>query len=469
MIELELEELVKKVQDGQAGPQTLEVFPAHQRCPVHLYDTLSAFSNQDSGGVILFGLNADRGFAVEGVYDTLDLQKQITAQCRQMEPAVKPLFTVWKHKNGAVVSAEIPALDPVKRPCYYPGMGKIKGAYVRNGDSNELLPAYVIHSFETFQTGALEDIQINYAADMCDIRMEALKSCMSAIRSKNSKLAGLLHEDLGRFLGMTLDGKPTLACTLLFSVYPQLFYPWYVVDISVIQGNGKGNKDDMPPVNQCRVEGTIPEMLDGVLSFFRSNLKLKTVIDPKTKRRNERYEYPMDVLREGVLNALVHRDYSIYTRSIPVKVFIYKDRIEIRNPGGFYGDVQPSTRNPVLARFLEALGIMKNRHFGLTAMQQKLRAAGMKEAVIVNMGTEFCITFYNGEQEAVSGYDSSVEEKLLDFCEIPRSRQEIAGFLGMTTIFYVSEHYINPLVEKGKLHMTIPGHPKSKKQKFFRL
>lgn len=55
-------------------------------CPKRLYDTLSSFSNQDSGGVLLFGIDEKSGFVPVGVYDAQDLQKKVTEQCNQMEP-----------------------------------------------------------------------------------------------------------------------------------------------------------------------------------------------------------------------------------------------------------------------------------------------------------------------------------------------------------------------------------------------
>lgn len=81
MIELELQELVRKVQGMKAESQTIEVKTAHQGCPQRLYDTLSSFSNQDSGGIILFGLDEARQFEVVGVYDVQDLQKKVNEQC----------------------------------------------------------------------------------------------------------------------------------------------------------------------------------------------------------------------------------------------------------------------------------------------------------------------------------------------------------------------------------------------------
>ena len=72
----DLIELAKRVQAQQAEAQTVEVKAAHRGCPSKLRDTLSSFSNQNSGGILLFGLDENEHFAAVGVYDLQDLQKK---------------------------------------------------------------------------------------------------------------------------------------------------------------------------------------------------------------------------------------------------------------------------------------------------------------------------------------------------------------------------------------------------------
>ena len=57
--------------------------------------------------------------------------------------------------------------------------------------------------------------------------------------------------------------------------------------------------------------------------------------------------------------------------------------------------------------------------------------------------------------------------QLIDYCKEPRSRKEIADFLGIDTVYYVMDKYINPLLQKDLLKMTYPDKPKSKKQKYY--
>ena len=126
----ELIKLIREVQRKKCETQTIELKSAEKGCPTKIYDTISAFSNQDTGGVIIFGVNENEGFAVKGVYDAHDLQKKITEQCKQMEPVVRPLFTTCIIDEKIVVSAEIPGSDISDRPIYYKGVGRIKGSYM---------------------------------------------------------------------------------------------------------------------------------------------------------------------------------------------------------------------------------------------------------------------------------------------------------------------------------------------------
>lgn len=76
MLSVELNDLVKKIIEMKAESQTIEVKSAHGGTPKRLYDTLSNFSNQDGGGILVFGLDEKQGFKPVGVYDVQDLQKK---------------------------------------------------------------------------------------------------------------------------------------------------------------------------------------------------------------------------------------------------------------------------------------------------------------------------------------------------------------------------------------------------------
>lgn len=476
MIEVELLELIEKVRAMKTEFQTVECKAANMGCPKRLYDTISAFSNQDSGGILLFGIDENKGYEAVGVYDAQDLQKKVTEQCKQMEPVVRPVFTAVQAGNGIVVSAEIPGIDVSERPCYYSGVGRIKGSFVRSGDSDEPMSDYEIYSYEAFRKKYQDDIRTNDKADATSIDMKKLDVYVDAIKENNPKLAQLPEKLVLQNLGMMIENRPTLVCTLLFSIYPQMFYPQYTVNAMVVMGYEKGETaaDGSRFIDNKRIEGTLPEMLEETMKFLGKNMKVRTIVDPVTGERVDKTEYPVIALREAILNAIIHRDYSMHTEAMPIEVVMYKDRVEIRNPGGLYGrltvdklgKVQPDTRNPVLARAMETLGKTENRYSGIPTMILEMKKAGMRAPVFENLRSEFAVIFYNSPEKEKEEPENE-ERDLLAFCREPRTRAEIAEYLGLNTVVYAVQNYVKPLIDSGELFMTIPEHPKSKNQRYY--
>lgn len=70
-------------------------------------------------------------------------------------------------------------------------------------------------------------------------------------------------------------------------------------------------------------------MVEEALIFCRRNMKQKTIIDPDTGKRKDLTEYPINAMREAVLNALIHRDYSVHTEGTPIQLNLFQDRLEI--------------------------------------------------------------------------------------------------------------------------------------------
>ena len=125
------------VQEGKSETQTVEVKSAHLGVP-KVRDTLSSFSNQDDGGIILFGLDESEDFRAVGVFDVQALQKGITEQCNMIEPTVRAIFSVLEIQKGIyILVAEIPSVPFDKRPAYYIPMGRTGGSFIRVGDADK--------------------------------------------------------------------------------------------------------------------------------------------------------------------------------------------------------------------------------------------------------------------------------------------------------------------------------------------
>jgi ATP-dependent DNA helicase RecG len=96
--------------------------------------------------------------------------------------------------------------------------------------------------------------------------------------------------------------------------------------------------------------------------------------------------------------------------------------------------------------------------------------AGLSEPVFINRRNEFVVILYNQKRNAVNdGEDEkqdTLQDEILKFCSVPRTREEIAEFVGLETIYYAMNQYVLPLIQAGKLMMTMPDKPKSKNQKY---
>lgn len=476
MQDTELLELVRKIQSFNCEFQTIEVKTANQGCPKKLYDTLSSFSNQDDGGIIVFGLSEKDDFAVLGVYDVQDLQKKVTEQCKEMEPMVRALFSVCEIDGKMVVSAEIPGTDISERPVFYKGAGRMRGSYIRVGESDEPMSEYEIYSYEAFRKRIRDDIRVVSNAKLSLFDTEKLNEYISAVKSERINLANnVSDEEIMELMGITVDGVPTLAGVMTFSKYPQGYFPQLCITAVCIPGLEMGDTDDEQVrfTDNRRITGPISEMLSEAVEFVRRNSRYKTIID-RDGKRIDKEEYPIKAVREAVLNALVHRDYSIYTENIPIRIEMYSDRMEIISSGGLYGritidslgKVRPDTRNAALANMLEILHITENRYSGIPTICREFKQAGLPAPIFEVRRGEFTVIFKNDiYKSSLSEKDYGAAKDIIAFCSIPRSRDELQKFTGYSR-YYTMSKIVQPLVDSGKIVLTIPDKPKSAKQKY---
>ena len=183
----------------------------------------------------------------------------------------------------------------------------------------------------------------------------------------------------------------------------------------------------------------------------------------------------MKAVCEAVLNALVHRDYSRHTENVPMRIEMYSYRMEIISSGGLYGritidslgKVRPDTRNAALANMLEILHITENRYSGIPAIRREFEQAGLPAPVFEVRRGEFTVIFRNdfyktevSETSRITDYD------ILEYCKTPRSRDELQKFTGFSR-YYTMSKIVQPLIDNGKLHLTMPDKPKSSHQRYY--
>ena len=474
MLEVELIELVGKIKQMKCESNTLEIKAAKEGCP-KIFDTLSSFSNQYGGGTIVFGIDEKNDFEICGVYDPADLQKKIMEQAVQMEPELRPLCTVVNINGKTVVSAEIQEIDNEIKPCFYKGSGRLKGSYLRVGDGDRHMTEYEVYSYEAFRKKIQDELRIAERAELSDIDTDAHTEYLITMRKKKPNLANLPTDKINSLQGFVIDNKPTLAGVMLFSPYPQGFFPQLCITAVSVQGSEMGNDSEIGErfIDNARIDGSIVNMLDESLNFVRRNMKMTTYIDPQTGKRSDKAEYPVIAVRELILNALVHRDYSSHTDFTPITIKMFSNRIEIENPGGLYGrmtldrlgKVAADTRNPFLANALEVISVTENRYSGIPTVINSMKNAGLPEPKFENDRGVFRVTLFNNTSAQSS---SDNETDLLLFCKSPRSRAEIEEhFRGKLTINYVMTNIVHQLVKSGRLKQTIPDKPKSKNQRYY--
>ena len=115
--------------------------------------------------------------------------KKVTEQCKQMEPRVLALFTVCEINDKLVVSAEIPGVDISERPVFYKGVGRIKGSYVRIGDSDELMNEYEIYSYEAFRKRIKDDIRLVEDAKIKYFDQEQLDKYLYSVKKRAKRIS----------------------------------------------------------------------------------------------------------------------------------------------------------------------------------------------------------------------------------------------------------------------------------------
>ena len=511
----ELISAIDKIKTYKCEMQDVEIKASEKGCPQRLYNTLSSFSNQDTGGVIIFGISEDKSYSTVGVYNAQDLQKKVTEQCKQMEPVVRPLFTVAEYEGRTVVSAEIPSVDIAERPVFYKGAGRLRGSYIRVGESDEQMSEYEIYSYEAYRRKTSDELRVlDDRGEFTAVIKDEIALFLAKLRSKKPNLAGLEDKINLTLSGVYNENKLTLAGLILFGLYPQALFPQLCITAVVVPGVqiGETGKDDERFIDNKKFESAVPKMIEGAISFISRNMRDKTIITD-TGKRADKTEYPIKAIREIILNAVIHRDYSIHTENSPVRVMMFKDRIEVENPGGLYGritlgslgKVGADTRNPFIASNLEIMMDTENRFSGIPTIIAEMEKAALPPPVFENKRGVFKVTLYNERHEdniistntkananvnvninananANANADADANagtlvrarrlkemgktiESILTFCETPRSRDELIAFT-VYSRYYTMSKLVQPLIDSGALRLTMPEKPKSPKQKY---
>lgn len=405
----ELLELIAEVQQNKSELDDVEVKSAKGGTPKRLYESLSAFANRSGGGVILFGLDEKQGFEIVGVGNADQLQREISdLSSSETEPTLRPGFTVENINNKTVVAVEVSELPADQKPCFYKPVGLKNGAYIRVGNTNRKMTDYEIFGYTSVRTQPTFDEDFVRNATIENLNRAKLENFLTKLRSTRPQ-ANYLSQSFEEVLKQIriireVDGilRPTLAGLLMFGKYPQEFEPQLVITFLQYYGTTETEKTTRGErfLDNRKFEGTIMEMVEGAANHVLASIRKSSLIEGLYRR--DIPEYPEEAVREAVVNAVAHRDYSDFVRGSYIQIRLFADRLEVQNPGGLYGNVsvetleeEQSTRNRVLMRLMEDLHLVENRGSGIRTMLSAMRNANLEPPRFQDKRSSFWVTFHS--------------------------------------------------------------------------
>lgn len=360
--------------------------------------TISAFSN-GSGGTLVLGVDEREGFVPAKGFDVKRIQDALASMCAEkLEPVVRPQVDVWLVDGNPVLVAAIPELRPMDKPCFVRASSRYGGSYIRTGDGDRRLSAYEVDRLMEEHRQPRHDERLVHEATLDDLDHSLLVRLLDRERKVHPRgFAGMADETMVEKLHIARrseDGvfRPTLAGLLALGSYPQEFYPRLNVTFTCYPGLSKDDVlDGRRFLDSATLVGPIPAMIDDAVAIVARNARSGAIVEGAYRR--EIGDYPSVAVREMVANALMHRDYSEVGCSTPVFLDLYRDRLEVINPGGLYGTVTIATmqsalggssRNMRLATLLESTPtefgyVAENRGTGYRAIMRELSLAGMPE------------------------------------------------------------------------------------------
>ncbi len=427
----ELKQLIKEVQQQQCELDDIEVKSASSGTPQKLYQPLSAFANRTGGGVILLGLNEAQGFEIVGVSNAHRVQEEISQiATSEIEPELRPEFTVEEIDGKIVVAVEVPAVPAESSPCYYKPAGLQKGTYIRVGNTNRLMTDYEIFGYVSARAQPVFDEEPIKDATIEDLDHVALESYIEKLR-KTRPHAAYLRQPFEQVLtdlhilrkaqGML---RPSLAGLLMFGKYPQIFEPQMVITFLHYFGTTETEKTPRGErfLDNRKFEGTIPEMIETAVNHLMASIRKGSLIEGLYRR--DIPEYPEEALREAIVNAVAHRDYSNYVRGSYIQIRLFADRLEIQSPGGLFGNVseetledEQSTRNRTLVRLMEDFHLVENRGSGIKSMIESMRQSNLEPPRFHDKRSSFWVILRNltlMNQEAISWLNRFADVHLND-------------------------------------------------------
>lgn len=366
-----------------------------------------------AGGYVIFGVT-DKTWQVVGVKnvaETTDTILQAVRHCKpslRLEPAQPEVVEI---KGQKVVVARVP-----------PNNGRLYQAsgifWIRRGTHTIPLEADELEGFFHRRGSLTWETRPVELATLADLDWEVVRAYAEQRQGRRnnqneSKVDQLQLELLLQRIGCAVSApnleastshandssvvRPTNAGLLLFGREPQEFLLQAEVTC-VLFGDKLGVRRYL---DRRILRGRIMQQVDQAEEFFIKHMSVAA--STVGFRRVDEPEYPLEALREAIVNALVHRDYSLAGEAI--RIFYYTDRVEIHSPGLLMpglsveelsrGYVPSRPRNPMLANVLRDMpgGYMERLGSGISFMINQMRGVGYPDPQFIERN-EVMVTFY---------------------------------------------------------------------------
>jgi ATP-dependent DNA helicase RecG len=391
---MDLGEVIAGLRATGAEFEDVEAKRAAGGVPESLASTLAAFANA-RGGLVILGLDERQGFAATGVPDAVATWNSVVSIAREkLTPPPALSVEVAPFEGVNLVVAEVEPLPPAQRPCYVKTKGLYGGAFVRVGDGDQRLTPYEIDRMRENAGQPRWDDEPVRQATIQDLNRDSFSRLIENARRRSPRVFGNADEaDALAMLGVLVRHEgilvPSLAGLLSVGRYPQQFFPQLMVSVAIYPHveRGRGGPGGVRFLDSAALGGSVPDMVVDAVQVVQRNLRVVSQV--VGAGRLDHWEIEPEVIREAVVNALMHRDYSPQARGTQVQVEVFPDRAEVSSPGGLFGNVRleglgesgtSSSRNPRLAALLQEVGdpvtgrpVAENRGSGVSLMIDRVR------------------------------------------------------------------------------------------------
>ena len=372
-------ELVKKQES-----EILEFKPSLSQIK-DIIETISAFSNT-KGGSIIIGVDDKRN--IIGVDVGKKTIESLANKIKQnTDPQIYPSISVEYINGKNVVIIEVK--ESKSKPVF-----AIDRVYKRVGKSNHRVSSDEIRKLAVEGKKIYWDEQVCEGANLEDIDEGKVKRFLEKARFERRLDITpniSVREALER-LNLIKSDRLTNAAILLFGKNPQKFF----LQAETRCARFKGTKP-LEFIDMKVFGGNIIDQMEDSLEFVKEHIKLHAKI--VGIERIETWEYPIEAIREGITNAICHRDYEIPSN---VQVRIFDDRIEIWNPGllpkgltieKLKGKHESILRNLLVGRCFFLIKYIEQWGTGTNRIIKWCLKHGLPEPIFEETGTSFLITF----------------------------------------------------------------------------